>query len=206
MDQILSKKEAPLMEVPPELRGMSDEDIIKNSEKTPRIFNGKKRNGSLRPSKRDREALKKQKELQEVEDIAAQIFKKAPSSSPFASKENLSSENHQMVQKAFTSESSSYSFYKSKDTAANRESPRSMISEPTKPASGRVLKVSFGAKTGEKPKSVIVSASDLAKQKAEERAKKIQDLFKAKHPEATTAPDGTPIKRGRGRPRKNPII
>ena len=62
------------------------------------------------------------------------------------------------------------------------------------------------AKTGDKPKAVIVSAADHAKQKAEERAKKIQDFFKAKHPEATTKPDGTPVKRGRGRPRKNPIV
>ena len=47
--------------------------------------------------------------------------------------------------------------------------------------------------------------ADLAKQKAEERAKKIQAFFRAKHPEATTMPDGAPIKRPRGRPRKNPL-
>lgn len=163
MIQILSKKEAPIMEVPQELRGLSDEEIIKNSETRTRATNGKKRNGSLRPSKREREAIKTRNERQEAEKIAAQIFGNVP------------------------------------------KIPHSTISEPSRPASGRVLKVSFGAKTGEKPKSVIVSAADLAKQKAEERAKKIQSIFKAKHPDATTNPDGTPIKRGRGRPRKNPI-
>lgn len=199
MDQILSKKEVPLMEVPPELRGMTDEEIIKNSEKNARIFNGKKRNGALRPSKRERDAIKKNRELQEVQDIAIQIFKNNHTSSvteSSISQKTLSDENRQMIESAFTPSSSSYSYYKAETKPE----------EPAKPASGRVLKASFGGKIGEKPKAVIVSAVDLAKQKAEERAKKIQDLFKAKHPEATAMPDGSPIKRGRGRPRKNPIV
>jgi hypothetical protein len=114
-------------------------------------------------------------------------------------------EKQAMLKTSFTEESKGYSVYNFKEKPESHK-PQAMTTEAPKPASGRVLKVSFGAKTGDKPKAVIVSAADHAKQKAEERAKKIQDFFKAKHPEATTMPDGTPVKRGRGRPRKNPIV
>ena len=82
----------------------------------------------------------------------------------------------------------------------------SVLSEPPKPPSGRVLKGSFGAKPGDKPKAVIVSAADLARQRIEERAKKIREALMAKnralHPEAAAE---MPVKRPRGRPRKNPL-
>jgi hypothetical protein len=109
-----------------------------------------------------------------------------------------------MLESAFTPSSKGYSVVKAEEKSEH-EVPRSMISEMPKPASGRVLKASFGAKNGTAPKAVIVSAADLAKQKAEARAKKIQEFFRSKHPEATTMPDGAPIKRPRGRPRKNPL-
>lgn len=81
------------------------------------------------------------------------------------------------------------------------------------PSSGRVLKASFGAKVGEKPKAVIVSAAELALQKAEERAKKIREALFAKRTTASAIqtdgpaaqPEGQPVKRPRGRPRKNPL-
>ena len=83
---------------------------------------------------------------------------------------------------------------------------KSVLSEPPKPPSGRVLKGSFGAKPGDKPKAVIVSAADLARQRIEERAKKIREALMAKnralHPEAAAE---MPVKRPRGRPRKNPL-
>ena len=83
---------------------------------------------------------------------------------------------------------------------------KSVLSEPPKPPSGRVLKGSFGVKPGDKPKTVIVSAADLARQRIEERAKKIREALMAKnkalHPEAAAE---IPVKRPRGRPRKNPL-
>ena len=58
-----TKKEAlQVTEVPPELRGLSDEEIIKNSESKEKKFIGKRHNGAKRPSKRERLAQKEQKE------------------------------------------------------------------------------------------------------------------------------------------------
>ena len=214
MNQNLSNNTLQIIEVPHELRGLSDEEIIQNSERIKKDFSGKRKNGAARPSKKDRIALKQQKEYLETQNIAAEIFGAVakqkdlyfkPSIQGIPSLSDLAPEKQKMLSTAFTPESHSFSSYRLRESVTVAE-PKSMISEPPKPASGRVLKASFGAKTGDKPKAVIVSAADLAKQKAEERAKKIQDFFKAKHPEATTMPDGAPIKRGRGRPRKNPIV
>lgn len=214
MNQNLSNNTLQIIEVPHELRGLSDEEIIQNSERIKKDFSGKRKNGAARPSKKDRIALKQQKEYQETQNIAAEIFGAVakqkdlyfkPSIQGIPSLSDLAPEKQKMLSTAFTPESHSFSSYRLRESATVAE-PKSMISEPPKPASGRVLKASFGAKTGDKPKAVIVSAADLAKQKAEERAKKIQDFFRAKHPEATVMPDGQPIKRGRGRPRKSPLI
>ena len=216
MDQNLSNIALQIIEVPPELRGLTDEEIIQNSEKIKKDFSGKRKNGAARPSKKDRLAQKQQKEYQEAQNIANEIFGSIPKQNDLYFKpktaipgipslSELSAEKQKMLNSAFTQESPSFSSYKLKEATLN-SAPKSMISETPKPASGRVLKASFGFKGGDKPKAVIVSAADLAKQKAEERAKKIQNFFKAKHPEATVMPDGTPVKRGRGRPRKNPIV
>jgi hypothetical protein len=214
MNQNLSNNTLQIIEVPHELRGLSDEEIIQNSERIKKDFSGKRKNGAARPSKKDRIALKQQKEYLETQNIAAEIFGAVakqkdlyfkPSIQGIPSLSDLAPEKQKMLSTAFTPESHSFSSYRLRESVTVAE-PKSMISEPPKPASGRVLKASFGAKTGDKPKAVIVSAADLAKQKAEERAKKIQDFFRAKHPEATVMPDGQPIKRGRGRPRKTPLI
>ena len=165
---------------------------------------------------KDRIALKQQKEYQEAESIANEIFGSVAKQSDLYFKpkgsfpgipafSELPLDKQKMLSTAFTKESSGYSESELKSKADSIKL-KGVISETPKPASGRVLKASFDAKTGDKPKAVIVSAADHAKQKAEERAKKIQDFFKAKHPEATVMPDGTPVKRGRGRPRKNPIV
>lgn len=80
-----------------------------------------------------------------------------------------------------------------------------MMSAPLKPASGRVLKASFFG-TSTSPRAEIISAADLEKQRTAEREKKIRNLVLAKNPIATTMPDGQPIKRPRGRPRKKPLF
>ena len=203
MNRICTEKPRDIIEVPLELRGLSDEEIIRNSEKNDKKYTGKWKNGASRPSKRERIALKQKEGLKETEKIAIEIFEKIPD------KSELPREKQKLLEKAFTPQSAGYSRVSYSDFIQTRPleapTPHSIISEPPKPISGRVLKASFGSKT-EKPKAIIVSAADLAQQKAEERAKKIRDFFRAKHPEATTMPDGQPIKRGRGRPRKNPLI
>ena len=216
MNQNVSENILNVIEVPPELRGPSDEEIIRNSERFKKDFAGKRKNGAARPSKRDRILQKKEKDLIEVQKIAAEIFGTTPKRNDYfphldpvsevPALNTLPPEKQKMLQSAFTPNSKGYTVIKATEEKSAHEAPHSMISEPPKPTSGRVLKASFGAKTGDKPRAVIVNAADLAKQKAEERAKKIQDFFRAKHPEATAMPDGAPIKRGRGRPRKNPIV
>ena len=184
-----------VIDVPPELRGMTDEEIILNSEKPRKIFNGKRKNGAARPSKRDR--------------LSAIFHHSGANLSQIPPISKLPSEKQILLNTAFTPNSNSLSIHKFEDlpkTEAKREIHASTLSEIPTPTTGRVLKAAFGIKGKDKPKAVIVSAADLAKQKAEERAKKIQAFFRAKHPEATTMPDGQPIKRGRGRPRKNPVI
>ena len=53
-----------ITEVPPELRGLSDEEIIKNSESKEKKFIGKRHNGARRPSKRERLAQKNKAKTQ----------------------------------------------------------------------------------------------------------------------------------------------
>ena len=223
MNQICIENEREIIEVPPELRGLTDDEIIRNSERKDKSLAGKRKNGALRPSKRERLAQKQEKGQKEAESIVAEIFRHNSNANPanLFKKSNfsvrdprLTREQQKLLDSAFTHRSAGFSKVSSNPFGTDatvaepvvKPEPRSMISEAPKPASGRVLKASFGTKTGDKPKAVIVSAADLAQQKAEERAKKIRDFFRAKHPEATAMPDGEPIKRPRGRPRKKPLI
>ena len=208
MTDSTKKENLQITEVPLELRGLSDEEIIRNSESKAKKFVGKRHNGAKRPSKRERIAMKEQSENAKFDSLVAKynkvdskkqqdddikdILKKIASSQPSPSKDE-DAEVKKIV-----------------NTTAKPEAPKrvlnSVISEPPKPPSGRVLKGSFGAKPGDKPKTVIVSAADLARQRIEERAKKIREALMAKnkalHPEVAAE---MPVKRPRGRPRKNPL-
>lgn len=203
------KEHLEITEVPPELRGLSDEEIIKNSESKEKKFIGKKHNGAKRPSKRERLAQKEQSENAKFNSLVEKYNKV---------EKPHESENDEDIKKilkkiASSQTSSPNPVPKVKETVeqkAMEEAPKrvlkSVLSEPPKPPSGRVLKGSFGAKPGDKPKTVIVSAADLARQRIEERAKKIREALMAKnralHPEAAAE---IPVKRPRGRPRKNPL-
>ena len=207
-----TKKEAlQVTEVPPELRGLSDEEIIKNSESKEKKFIGKRHNGAKRPSKRERMALKEQSENAKFNSLVAKYNKADNAKSPEV-------ENDAEIKNILKKIATHASAPKVEDAevkniiaqAMPEEPPKrvlkSVISEPPKPPSGRVLKGSFGVKPGDKPKTVIVSAADLARQRIEERAKKIREALMAKnkalHPEAAAE---IPVKRPRGRPRKNPL-
>ena len=207
-----TKKEAlQVTEVPPELRGLSDEEIIKNSESKEKKFIGKRQNGAKRPSKRERMALKEQSENAKFNSLVAKYNKADNAKSPEV-------ENDAEIKNILKKIATHASAPKVEDAevkniiaqAMPEEPPKrvlkSVISEPPKPPSGRVLKGSFGVKPGDKPKTVIVSAADLARQRIEERAKKIREALMAKnkalHPEAAAE---IPVKRPRGRPRKNPL-
>ncbi|MCQ2107168.1 MAG: hypothetical protein MJZ05_00195 [Fibrobacter sp.] len=144
-----------VIEVPPELRGLSDEEIIKNSEKPLREVSGKRKNGAKRPAKKVRVALKMQKELEDIRLAAAQLFEKT-----FDKKiadinfYNSSHAKSDMQIAAYSKKSKDYSFY-DVDVQQNRNPKKNegkftaIFSETTKPATteGRVLKASFGSIT-----------------------------------------------------------
>ena len=207
-----AKKEVlQITEVPPELRGLSDEEIIKNSESKEKKFVGKKHNGARRPSKRERMALKEQSENAKFNSLIAKYNKaEAPQSHEAENDAEIKSILKKIATNASTPKAEDAEVKKIIAKTEPVEQPKrvlkSVISEPPKPPSGRVLKGSFGAKPGDKPKTVIVSAADLARQRIEERAKKIREALMAKnkalHPEAAAE---MPVKRPRGRPRKNPL-
>ena len=208
-----AKKEAlQITEVPPELRGLSDEEIIKNSESKEKKFVGKKHNGARRPSKRERMALKEQSENAKFNSLVAKYNKaEAPKSRESENDAEINSILSKIHANAPKTDDAEVKKIIAKTAPVEPHQPpsgrvlKSVISEPPKPPSGRVLKGSFGAKPGDKPKTVIVSAADLARQRIEERAKKIREALMAKnkalHPEAAAE---MPVKRPRGRPRKNP--
>lgn len=202
------KEHLEITEVPPELRGLSDEEIIKNSESREKKFVGKKHNGAKRPSKRERLAQKEQSENAKFNSLVEKYNKV---DKPHESEND--DDIKKILKKIASSQTGSPSpvpQVKTVEPKAPEETPKrvlkSVLSEPPKPPSGRVLKGSFGAKPGDKPKTVIVSAADLARQRIEERAKKIREALMAKnkalHPEAAAE---IPVKRPRGRPRKNPL-
>lgn len=219
MSEIADVKEEmlPIIEVPPELRGLSDEEIIKRSEKELREVSGKRKKGERRPGKRERIAAKERKSHEE----AAALFR--------SSVETLPPQKSEIFRNAFTEKSPSCTKIepeqrhpgttnflmtaKKTSPSGNEKSATTKTFLGQTPSSGRVLKASFGAKVGEKPKAVIVSAAELALQKAEERAKKIREALFAKRTTASAIqtdgpaaqPEGQPVKRPRGRPRKNPL-
>ena len=208
MTDSTKKENLQITEVPLELRGLSDEEIIRNSESKAKKFVGKRHNGAKRPSKRERIAMKEQSENAKFDSLVAKYNK-------VDSKKQQDDDIKDILKKIASSQPSpskaeDAEVKKIVNTAAKPEAPKrvlnSVISEPPKPPSGRVLTGSFGAKPGDKPKTVIVSAADLARQRIEERAKKIREALMAKnkalHPEAAAE---MPVKRPRGRPRKNPL-
>jgi hypothetical protein len=207
-----TKKEAlQITEVPPELRGLSDEEIIRNSESKEKKFIGKKHNGAKRPSKRERMALKEQSENAKFNSLVAKYNTPDKAKSREAESDaEINSILKKIATNANASKANDDEVKKIIENTTPAEPPKrvlkSVISEPPKPPSGRILKGSFGAKPGDKPKAVIVSAADLARQRIEERAKKIREALMAKnkalHPEAAAE---MPVKRPRGRPRKNPL-
>lgn len=208
MPKNLAECDLPVIEVPPELRGPSDEEILarEGGKDSP-----KRRRAARRPSKRERLAAKMRKEMASMARIA-KVAETKPEPRmakpafeeprrPYVSPMGEKSDARKKLDSLFT-----------KPVKAEPISiPRPELKMPT---SGRVLKGAFGANIAEKPKTVVVSAAELLKQRMEERAKKVREALMAKKrsltgisaEEPATTADGTPVKRGRGRPRKNPIV
>lgn len=200
MTNFSDKPELQIVEVPQELRGPSDEEIIRNSEKQEKTFVGKKHNGAKRPSKRERLAQKEKAEKSKFENLVAK-YSNAPTESSDAKADEVKAMHPQPGAEVPVVDAPVKAAPEPKPVHV----PKSIIAEPPKPPSGRVLKGSFGARPDEKPKTVIISAAELARQKIEERAKKIREALMAKNGAKLAAAGEAPVKRPRGRPRKNPL-
>lgn len=258
------ENEQKIIEVPPELRGLSDEEILALHPD-----DGSPKRVRARLSRKEREALKLAKEQEKLHKIAAEydvrkekqdwaprtagFVRPMPRMSDFDANRPADRPEPRKPENPFASRPSF--FNQENPFAPRKEAPKPMPSvAPAKPAvvipphptSGRVLSGSFGAAKGGTPKAVVISAAERERQLAEEREKKLRKLaqlraekaaFAAQASLSAAAPlasmsgsssmpdpfagsalagnastsavpaDSTvPVKRKRGRPRKNPIV
>ena len=211
-----------VIEVPPELRGPSNEEILQMSE---REDTERRRRAAARPSKRERMRRKMNKELAEMSRIGsgmspATAAPSAPIQHVSAKGASASADPSRSADKPAPKHSFARKKLESLFSAAfRRERPAEpapavapvkkepKFTPPAVPASGRVLRGSFGAKPSDEAKAKVYSVAELERIRMEERAKKIRAELARKN--KTVAPavaeDGTPVKRPRGRPRKNPL-
>ena len=207
----------PIVEVPLELRGLSDEEILVLSES--RVKEGFTR--GFRPSKKERAKRRNEasrKRLLEVE-AKMQSESKGRNINYMAHKPMPKMSDYEIKSKEKSRFSDVDSFYDSskkksladlfntKQTEINetvKEKPeivvRSSISSAPKPSSGRVLQTKFCFPGMKKAETTIVDAKDLEEKRAKERENKIKKATIA--PKAPQITDGVPQKRPRGRPRK----
>lgn len=204
-----AERDLPVIEVPAELRGPSDEEILAMEG---RVDSAQRRRAARRPSKKERLAAKMQKERAQMVRIG-QMVETEPKRKEYSEPAVRPAGNayKSVFKKDFHEPSSARKklealFDKPVEEKKPVVLPKVEPVMPVMPKSGRVLKGSFGANLSEKPKTVIVSAADLLKQRMEERAKKVRAaLFAKKNPGAAVDgenPPEAPVKRGRGRPRK----
>lgn len=207
-----------VIEVPPELRGPSNEEILQMSE---REDSERRRRAAARPSKRERMRRKMNKELATMSQIGAGIARagsrqQAPIQHVSAkSGEPKGEEGFRKKQPSFARKKLeslfSAAFHRDRHVdeapvpAPVKKEPK--FTPPAVPSSGRVLSGSFGPKRSDEAKAKVYSVAELERIRMEERAKKIRAELARKN--KTVAPavaeDGTPVKRPRGRPRKNPL-
>jgi len=212
-----------IIEVPPELRGPSNEEILQNEG---RADTPMRRRAAGRPSKRERERRKMMKSRADMQKIAVNYAENAPRRPVFDQNPAVSrapaaeilqerpasrlSAARKKLESLFTGVSRVLEKREIPQESPAEAAPKAV--EPPKPVvrpeppSGRVLKGSFGAKAGEESHAKVYSAAELNRIRMEERAKKIREVMALKNKVAPpVGPDGQPVKRPRGRPRKNPL-
>lgn len=204
----------PIIEVPTELRGLSDDEILVLSESKEK----KHPNRAYRLSKKDRILRRQEESRRRLLDIDDQIQKEmagvTSSRSYMANKpmprirdfeSDLSKEKNEFSEKK-SHYASLADLFKS-DVRIEREIEkkpevivRSSISSSPKPSSGRVLQAKFTFPGAKKIETTIVDAKTLEEKRAAEREKKIRKTATSLLKPVT--PEGTPVKRPRGRPKK----
>lgn len=199
-----------VIEVPPELRGPSNEEIL---QRPVREDTDRRIHAAMRLSKRERLLRKMEAESAKMRKIAEKFSEEPVSATSGAipvAKKVVASASLGVKSAAFRKLDSL--FGRGPETAAAPAESVSRVAAVRKavasavPSSGRVLKGCFGAKGEDAPKAKVMSAAEAVRLRMEERAKKIRDALTAKNKSAVpVAEDGTPVKRPRGRPRKNPL-
>lgn len=203
-----------VIEVPPELLGPSNEEILQKEgrEDTPR-----RRRAAARPSKHERMLKKMGISRAEMSKIAEKYSENAKPKAPHVEKKHHDfpaqaghrpasklSVARKKLESLFTSVTRRQAEPETPRVEPKREPPKA-ITPPT-PPSGRVLRGSFGAKPSETTKAQVYSAAELSRIRMEERAKKIRaELARKSGPGPLVDAEGNPVKRPRGRPRKNPL-
>ncbi|MDR1759058.1 MAG: hypothetical protein LBR60_00865 [Fibrobacter sp.] len=201
MNEPLNEQKLPIIEVPAELRGLSDEEILSLDFGTSRRTRHR-----IRPSKRERDFVKKAQEDEKIRKIAEEYESEkkstpgippAPSAPGFSKPMPKLSDFENKPERPLRKEDSKPGLFFRKREGKELFSenplekkdvvtPKSSISTPPKPSTGRVLKLSFGGVGGKGlsgVKGTIVSAEEAAKANIKE----------------------APVKRGRGRPPKNRV-
>ena len=203
-----STEELPILEVPPELRGLSDEEIIALHPVNP------DKRDRFRPSKRERAAKKLEKEKEKIRMIADPYKTRASLSSfsrPMPKISDYDGSRPSMPNRRSAALKKTLFVPSQMKKVASAPAPTVSFPKPTvaplppRQSTGRVLVGSFGGKFGA-PKTQLISESDFAKKHAEEEAKRLRELAKKRAAAALslTVPVA-PVKRKRGRPRKNPL-
>ena len=181
-----------IVEVPPELRGPSNEEIL---QKEGREDTAMRRRAAARPSKRERMRRKLGKSSAPVFSVKA-----AAPDAP-AHKNSRLSVARKKLENLFSAVTRRPEEPEIVKIEPKREPPKQV--PPPVPPSGRVLRGSFGAKPSENARAQVYSAAELAKIRMEERAKKIRaELARKNGPGPLVDAEGQPVKRPRGRPRK----
>ena len=200
--------EGGIIEVPPELRGPSNEEILQRGE---REDSARRRRSAARPSKRERQRMKLEKGRADMLKVARSVVEnpaKNAGSKAFFAVSEPSPEQKRSKPESDARKKLDMLFTPSAP-AKTPVAPKVVVAPPASaiPSSGRVLKGSFGAKPSDSAKAQVYSAAELSRMRMEERAKKIREALAAKNKVALPAvgPDGEPVKRPRGRPRKNPL-
>ena len=215
MTDKISQEDLPIVEVPAELRGLSDDEILAlhpvDEEKRDRF----------RPSKKEREAKKLAKEQERIRKIAEQYEKRnsfnrssrpMPKMSDYENRfMNDNGAHYSSSPRRFDQNFSSETPFRSQNSYQRSVPPprkplfvpsqiKKMASAPnpvmeSKPASalpprqssGRVLVGSFGSAKFGATQTEIISEADLAKKRAEEEAKRQQEIVRKHLAEAALA-------------------
>lgn len=236
----------PIIEVPPELRGLSDEAILAlhpiDPEKRDR-FRLSKKERAAKKLEREQAKFRRLMEQYENRDRIVHSSRPMPKISDFD--ENVVSRSSSRPLATTAPRKALFVPSQMKKNAAAQEpvlsQPKPAAAPlPPRQSSGRVLVGSFGGAKFGAAKTQIISEDELAKKRAEEEAKRQREvarkraameraamervamtspeaqqrldpnsLFKPNSPlgvsPSETAASEVPVKRKRGRPRKNPL-